>query len=61
MAKEFGILDVDRLADSLTEQQVLEWMAVGIIDGWAGMVIKGSKNKGLTPSQVMERLSRHGN
>ena len=35
LAAKLGIPDVDRLQDSLTDEQFLEWWAVGVIDGWA--------------------------
>ena len=34
LAAKLGILNVDELADSLTQRQRLEWKAVAILDGW---------------------------
>lgn len=35
LAVKLGVPNIDALADSLTDEQVLEWQAVALIDGWA--------------------------
>lgn len=34
IGREFGIIDIDLIDDSLTEEQLLEFQAVAFIDGW---------------------------
>lgn len=34
LAELAGCLDADAVADSLTEQQLLEWWAYGCLNGW---------------------------
>ena len=43
-----GEVDADRVANSLTEEQILEWWAFGAMNGWFPI---DEERKGMTPEQ----------